>query len=86
MVVVPLIAGWLASLVTRQKHHVFALFGAGYLGNLLASSMRHVTRIDPVAALGILDPLLWMFVGSVAIMAASRAVEKLWEWKRKESA
>lgn len=82
LVVIPVacaVLAFLAGLVLRQRETLLGYFGAGWLGNLLASAVRSALKIDPWRAIGIADPLLWVFGGCLVVLLVVRGPRRWWD-------
>lgn len=64
----------LAGFVLRQRESVLGYFGAGWLGNIVATAARGALGIDPWKAIGFADPLIWIFAGCVVVLLAARVI------------
>ncbi len=84
LLVVPGLFAALAGAILRQPEGALGFLGAGYLGRHLATGIRYVLDIQPIRSIGVLDPMLWMFVGAFLALLAVRGVRTLWKrrgWK-----
>ncbi len=80
----PALAAFLAALLVRPRTGILALFGAGHLGNFLAGAVRGRLEVEASSALGLLDPFLWLFGGSLLVLLATRGAERAFgRWRNR---
>lgn len=64
----------LAAGLLGQRESWLGLVGAGAIANLLATALRLALGVSPWAAIGLLDPILWIFGACLVVFAARRGL------------
>jgi hypothetical protein len=68
---------WVAARLLGRRLTLLALIGLGVSANLLATGVRIATGIAPIAALGAVDPVLWVTASSLGLLLAGRSFRRL---------